>query len=136
MEVWGSKGHERRRSIPAKKRASKDLSNGLKSPKLLPATSSTLSSAGGGLSHANMARGKDKTESQKQRPSQKPLYIREGGSIPAIRFLEQEFNAPAAHLPCGQASDCAHLDNERLRLLNLYNSRRIFKKVFQELPFR
>lgn len=136
MEVWGSKGHERRMSTPAKKRASKDLSNGLKSPKLPPATSSTLSSGGGGLTHANMARNKDDTESQKQHPSQKPLYIREGGSIPAIRFLEQEFNAPAAHLPCGQASDSAHLDNERLRLLNLYNSRKIFKKVFQELPFR
>lgn len=136
MEVWGSKGHERRISIPAKKRASKDLSNGLKSPKLPPATSSTLSSGGGGLSHTDMARSKGDTKSQKQRPSQKPLYIREGGSIPAIRFLEQEFNAPAAHLPCGQASDSAHLDNERLRLLNLYNSRKIFKKVFQELPLR
>ena len=136
MEVWGSKGHERRRSVPAGKRASKDLSNGLKSPKLLPATSSTLSSAGGGPSHPDAAGGKDETESQKQCPSRKPLYIREGGSIPAIRFLEQEFDAPAAHLPCGQASDSAHLDNERLRLLNLYNSRRIFKKVFQELPFR
>ncbi|CRK22808.1 hypothetical protein BN1723_012779 [Verticillium longisporum] len=45
----------------------------------------------------------------------KPLYIREGGSIPAIRFLEKEFGAPAAHLPCGQATDSAHLDNERLR---------------------
>lgn len=39
----------------------------------------------------------------------KPLYIREGGSIPSIRFLEKEFGAPAAHLPCGQASDSAHL---------------------------
>ena len=67
---------------------------------------------------------------------QKPLYIREGGSIPAIRFLEQEFSAPAAHLPCGQASDCAHLDNERLRLENLYNSRKIFRKVFAELGVR
>ena len=64
---------------------------------------------------------------------QKPLYIREGGSIPAVRFLEQEFDAPAAHLPCGQASDNAHLDNERLRLLNLYKSREIFRRVFQEL---
>ncbi|EEP76265.1 conserved hypothetical protein [Uncinocarpus reesii 1704] len=45
----------------------------------------------------------------------KPIYIREGGSIPTIRFLEKEFNAPAAHLPCGQASDNAHLSNERLR---------------------
>ena len=136
MEVWGSKVHERTMSIRAKKRASKDLSNGLKSPKLPPATSSTLSSGGGRPSQANMASSKDNTESQIQYPLQKPLYIREGGSIPAIRFLEQEFNAPAAHLPCGQASDSAHLDNERLRLLNLYNSRKIFKKVFQELPFR
>lgn len=64
----------------------------------------------------------------------KPLYIREGGSIPAIRFLEKEFNAPAAHLPCGQASDSAHLDNERLRLVNLYKSKDIFKKVFRDLP--
>ena len=132
-EVWGPRGHERRTSTPAKKRLSTDLSNGLKSPKLTPATSSTLSSGGGGPSRVNLARSNDQNKSEKQR---KPLYIREGGSIPAIRFLEQEFNAPAAHLPCGQASDSAHLDNERLRLLNLYNSRRIFKKVFMELPSR
>ncbi|KAF2670416.1 beta-Ala-His dipeptidase, partial [Microthyrium microscopicum] len=64
----------------------------------------------------------------------KPLYIREGGSIPAIRFLEKEFDAPAAHFPCGQASDNAHLDNERLRLVNLYRGREVFKWVFRELP--
>lgn len=137
MEVWGSVGHERRTSISAKKRPLSDLSNGLKSPKLPPATSSTLSSGGcGGLPQPKTTRSADNNKLQRQRPPQKPLYIREGGSIPAIRFLEQEFNAPAAHLPCGQASDSAHLDNERLRLLNLYNSRKIFKKVFQELPFR
>ncbi|KAK0941429.1 hypothetical protein LTR29_006963 [Friedmanniomyces endolithicus] len=67
-------------------------------------------------------------------PRRKPLYIREGGSIPAIRFLEKEFSAPAAHFPCGQASDSAHLDNERLRLVNLYKSKEIFKKVFRDLP--
>ncbi len=136
MEVWGTKGHERRMSTPAKRRVSTDLSNGLKSPKLTPATSSTLSGGGGGMFHSNLVRSEDYDESGIQHPPQKPLYIREGGSIPAIRFLEQEFNAPAAHLPCGQASDSAHLDNERLRLLNLYNSRKIFKKVFKELPFR
>ena len=136
VQVWSSKGHERRPSSPTIKRMSIDLSNGLKSPKLTPATSSTLSNSGGGLSNANLAKSQDDYGSEKQRPPQKPLYIREGGSIPAIRFLEQEFNAPAAHLPCGQASDSAHLDNERLRLLNLYNSRRIFKMVFKELPFR
>lgn len=63
----------------------------------------------------------------------RPLYIREGGSIPAIRFLEKEFAAPAAHLPCGQASDSAHLDNERLRVLNLVKSREIFASVFSRL---
>lgn len=63
----------------------------------------------------------------------KPLYIREGGSIPAIRFLEKEFGAPAAHLPCGRSSDSAHLDNERMCLLNLLKAREIFAKVFARL---
>lgn len=67
------------------------------------------------------------------RGSRKPLYIREGGSIPPIRFLEKEFSAPAAHLPCGQASDAAHLDNERLRVVNLLKSREIFNTVFRKL---
>ena len=76
------------------------------------------------------------SENSSSGKTKKPLYIREGGSIPVIRFLEKEFSAPAAQLPCGQASDNAHLDNERLRLSNLYNSRKIFKTVFQELPMR
>ncbi|KAL4785263.1 hypothetical protein BJX76DRAFT_325089 [Aspergillus varians] len=64
----------------------------------------------------------------------RPIYIREGGSIPTIRFLEKEFSAPAANLPCGQASDNAHLYNERLRVENLYKSREIFSYVFSRLP--
>ncbi|KAJ5225700.1 hypothetical protein N7468_006925 [Penicillium chermesinum] len=63
----------------------------------------------------------------------KPIFIREGGSIPTIRFLEKEFSAPAANLPCGQASDNAHLDNERMRVENLYKSRDIFRYVFAHL---
>ncbi|KAB8071184.1 hypothetical protein BDV29DRAFT_22544 [Aspergillus leporis] len=66
----------------------------------------------------------------------RPIYIREGGSIPTIRFLEKEFSAPAANLPCGQASDNAHLYNERLRIENLYKSREIFSYVFSRLPER
>lgn len=66
--------------------------------------------------------------------SVKLIYIREGGSIPTIRFLEREFSAPAANLPCGQASDHAHLDNERLRVANLYKSREVFRWVFEKLP--
>ncbi|GAQ42177.1 WD repeat protein [Aspergillus niger] len=68
--------------------------------------------------------------------SVRPIYIREGGSIPTIRFLEKEFSAPAANLPCGQASDNAHLYNERLRVENLYKSREIFGYVFSKLPER
>lgn len=63
----------------------------------------------------------------------KPLYIREGGSIPAISFLEREFRAPAAMFPMGQASDNAHLGNERMRVENLYKGREVFKQLFSEL---
>lgn len=62
----------------------------------------------------------------------KPLFIREGGSIPAVRFLERVFGAPAAQLPCGQASDGAHLDNERLRVLNFGKTRDILRRMFSE----
>lgn len=72
-------------------------------------------------------------ETAASKKPKKPLYIREGGSIPTIRFLEKEFDAPAAHLPCGQASDAAHLHNERLRYLNLSKSREIFKTVFGKI---
>ncbi|GME23672.1 Beta-Ala-His dipeptidase [Neofusicoccum parvum] len=94
-----------------------------------PTTSSTL--ANGSVTPPAEKTSDDPTVPKKPL---KPLYIREGGSIPSIRFLEKEFNAPAAHLPCGQASDSAHLDNERLRLVNLYKSKEIFKKVFRDLP--
>lgn len=76
--------------------------------------------------------GKSRTENGEVR-GKRPLYIREGGSIPSIRFLEKEFGAPAAHLPCGQATDSAHLENERLRVLNLLKSREIFGEVFRKL---
>lgn len=62
-----------------------------------------------------------------------PLFIREGGSIPSIRFLEKAFNAPAAQIPCGQASDSAHLKNEKLRILNLFKLRSILHDTFQVL---
>ncbi|CAJ0748714.1 2150_t:CDS:2, partial [Entrophospora sp. SA101] len=32
----------------------------------------------------------------------KPLYIREGGSIPAVSWLEKRFNAITINLPIGQ----------------------------------
>lgn len=62
-----------------------------------------------------------------------PLFIREGGSIPSIRFLEKAFDAPAAQIPCGQASDNAHLKDEKLRLINLFKLRDILTDTFREL---
>lgn len=62
-----------------------------------------------------------------------PLFIREGGSIPAISFLEREFDAPAAMFPMGQASDNAHLDNERIRVENLYKGRDVLRTLFSRL---
>ncbi|KAI9776397.1 MAG: hypothetical protein M1839_009593 [Geoglossum umbratile] len=130
MGVWGPIGEGRKATVSAAATAS-----GTTKSKASPMTSSTLAS---GSDHASVASSTNPdpltSDGPPHQKPRKPLYIREGGSIPAIRFLEKQFNAPAAHLPCGQASDSAHLDNERLRLANLYNSREIFKRVFRELP--
>lgn len=148
MDVWGPIGETRRSSVPgprpkpqAKKPPTPSMSPSLKPT---PATSTTLTN---GSDHTSLAAttsidsevplspvSSNGNGSSTKRQGRKPLYIREGGSIPSIRFLEKEFNAPAAHLPCGQASDSAHLDNERLRVSNLYKSREIFRQVFRELP--
>jgi di- and tripeptidase len=147
MSVWGPSLGHRRESVPALKapdyfsplsRAAKSSSNIVKS-KPAPATSNTLANSSDPAlpSQPGTTSGLSTpitSSAEAESTARKPLYIREGGSIPSIRFLEKEFNAPAAHLPCGQASDSAHLDNERLRLVNLYNSKKIFKEVFRELP--
>ncbi|OBA24460.1 glutathione degradosome [Metschnikowia bicuspidata var. bicuspidata NRRL YB-4993] len=65
-----------------------------------------------------------------------PLFIREGGSIPSIRFLEKAFDAPAAQIPCGQASDNAHLKDEKLRVVNLLKLKDILQDTFEELGLR
>ncbi|KAF2766620.1 beta-Ala-His dipeptidase [Teratosphaeria nubilosa] len=111
------------------------LANGsLATPSLPPM--SPLTEVSNRLTNITTSSNGAPSTSHSQGSRRKPLYIREGGSIPAIRFLEQTFNAPAAHLPCGQASDSAHLDSERLRLRNLYAAKRIFGRVFGELPRR
>ena len=136
MDVWGPIGQVRRGSSTATRVPPEHIINGLSSPKVSPVTSSTLTQGSIVVPQSPLSAGvhDDHALPDTNFPArrQKPLYIREGGSIPAIRFLEKEFGAQAAHLPCGQASDNAHLDNERLRLLNLYKSREIFKRVFGE----
>lgn len=62
-----------------------------------------------------------------------PLLIREGGSIPSIRFLEKTFKAPACQVPGGQASDNAHLRNEKIRVLNLFKLKDVIKGSIKDL---
>ncbi|BGP54969.1 hypothetical protein JCM8202v2_002557 [Rhodotorula sphaerocarpa] len=62
-----------------------------------------------------------------------PLFIREGGSVPSLPFLEQEFGAVAVHLPIGTSSDNAHLPNERIRILNLEYGRTIISKWLTQI---
>lgn len=156
MEAWGPIDQTRRRrssALPPKVKLP-DNANGYFAAKPSPTTSTVLASGSTAaplqpmtplaemtekleevaVTTSPKSHSKRKSVDAKPKQRSKPLYIREGGSIPAIRFLEKEFGAPAAHFPCGQASDSAHLDNERLRLVNLYKSRDIFKKVFRELP--
>ena len=125
QEVWGPTQGRRRSSVHVHRLPDEAREYFNVDTRPSPTTSNTL---------ANGSADADTGPSFPTTLARKPLYIREGGSIPGIRFLEKEFGAPAAHLPCGQASDSAHLDNERLRLLNLFNSKAIFKKVFKELP--
>ena len=166
MEVWGPIGEGRRASVPGSKQIIKTSPPSRSpSLKPSPTTTTTLTSGSDHASIASNTLPPGNTNSPAsirprepsisafsqlsssllnnsitppsvQKAGRKPLYIREGGSIPSIRFLEKEFGAPAAHLPCGQASDAAHLDNERLRLANLYRSREIFGKVFGRLGSR
>ncbi|SCV03780.1 LAMI_0H10902g1_1 [Lachancea mirantina] len=73
------------------------------------------------------------SEEIKEAWGKEPLLVREGGSIPQIRYLERIFDAPAAHIPCGQSTDNAHLANEQLRIINWYKTRRILTNTFNKL---
>ncbi|ORY01300.1 Zn-dependent exopeptidase [Basidiobolus meristosporus CBS 931.73] len=66
----------------------------------------------------------------------KPLHIREGGSIPAIRWLEKCFDAIAINFPMGQSSDQAHLNDERIRLQNLQAGKRIIKNFLRNISLQ
>ncbi|KAJ1822057.1 hypothetical protein LPJ75_000562 [Coemansia sp. RSA 2598] len=64
-----------------------------------------------------------------------PLLIREGGSIPAVPWLEAFFapHAVAVNLPMGQSSDNAHLDNERISLENLMHGRQVVYRLLKDI---
>ncbi|QRV92322.1 Gly-Xaa carboxypeptidase [Ceratobasidium sp. AG-Ba] len=57
-----------------------------------------------------------------------PLRIREGGSIPSVPFLEKALGCHALHLPMGQSSDQAHLQNERISVNNLQKGQSVVER--------
>ncbi|KAJ1970564.1 hypothetical protein H4R35_005791 [Dimargaris xerosporica] len=61
----------------------------------------------------------------------KPIYIREGGTIGSVPWLESFFGASAVNIPLGQSSDQAHLCNERIRLKNLLVGKDVIKDFFR-----
>lgn len=48
-------------------------------------------------------------------------------------MLEKELDAPGVHLPMGQASDSAHLSDERIRLVNLLKGKAVVSRFFKSL---
>jgi len=50
--------------------------------------------------------------------------------MPVIRFLQDRLRVPTIQLPLGQASDAAHLPNERLRILNLHRGIEVLQNLF------
>ncbi len=65
--------------------------------------------------------------------NQKPMYTREGGSIPIVPFMEKVFDAPAMMLAIGQSTDSAHSQNEKIRILNLINGKEVIKHMLLNL---
>jgi acetylornithine deacetylase/succinyl-diaminopimelate desuccinylase-like protein len=65
--------------------------------------------------------------------SKPPIFVREGGTVRVTTFLEKTLGAPALHLPIGQSSDGPHLQNERIRLLNLVVGMRVLQALFGEV---
>lgn len=63
----------------------------------------------------------------------RPNFIREGGSIPLTSWLERVLGAPALHLPIGQATDNAHMPNERLSLQNLSQGKAVIKTILEKV---
>eukprot|EP00048_Salpingoeca_helianthica_P005901 m.93046 g.93046 ORF g.93046 m.93046 type:complete len:1282 (+) comp13796_c0_seq2:297-4142(+) len=64
---------------------------------------------------------------------QTPMLVREGGTMPITSFLSSYLAVPALLLPMGQASDGAHLANERIRLSNLLRGKDVIKHLLVNL---
>jgi di- and tripeptidase/Cys-Gly metallodipeptidase DUG1 len=53
--------------------------------------------------------------------------------MPVASSLQKMLGAPALLLPMGQASDCPHLANERIRRLNLLRGKNVVKNLLVEV---
>ncbi|KAH0162525.1 glutathione degradosome, partial [Aureobasidium melanogenum] len=110
MDVWGPipevPQHRRKSSLAVSKENAlkvtipkKEEVQNTHTSKPSPTTSSVLANGGPNNTSAlsdvtNDAISLPLPQLSAKKPRTKPLYIREGGSIPAIRFLEKEFGAP------------------------------------------
>eukprot|EP00922_Rhytidocystis_sp_ex-Travisia-forbesii_P053464 GHVS01079266.1.p1 GENE.GHVS01079266.1~~GHVS01079266.1.p1 ORF type:complete len:706 (-),score=136.47 GHVS01079266.1:165-1994(-) len=63
----------------------------------------------------------------------KPLYVREGGTMPVVRYLQDALAVPALQVPLSQASDGAHLPNERIRVRSLLKGVEVLVELFDHL---
>lgn len=59
----------------------------------------------------------------------KPLFVREGGTMPMAPVFEKILGAPALLIPMGQASDNCHLANERIRVTNLVKGKNVIRRL-------
>ncbi|UPQ99188.1 peptidase family M20/M25/M40 protein [Chloropicon primus] len=62
-----------------------------------------------------------------------PLYTYEGGTMPVTSTLEKTLQAPALLIPLGQSTDNPHLANERIRSVNLFQGKRVFSTLVEEV---
>ncbi|KAA8496877.1 putative di- and tripeptidase DUG2 [Porphyridium purpureum] len=58
---------------------------------------------------------------------QEPLFVREGGTLGLTSFFEETLKCPVIQIPLGANTDNAHLANERIRAINLFNGRDVWK---------
>ncbi|GJP84513.1 hypothetical protein CLOP_g14576 [Closterium sp. NIES-67] len=62
-----------------------------------------------------------------------PMYIREGGTMPVVPFLESALGAPAIKIPISQATDGSALQNERLGWRHLIKGKDVIRDFLRAL---
>jgi acetylornithine deacetylase/succinyl-diaminopimelate desuccinylase-like protein/predicted glutamine amidotransferase/WD40 repeat protein len=62
-----------------------------------------------------------------------PMFVCEGGTMPIFSFMAKTLGAPVVQVPLGQASDGAHLPNERIRAINLHKGKEVLQHMIREL---